>query len=134
LVNILILRLCNYDKSPDHVESAGKFTLIQTLNYFYKNWKGSKCKRNNAIIRHTHADTKIHKHTYRETYRHSTHPKEHGLLQTTHRSSICKRKKNTFSYTKYFEIKVRWVCLDCRPRFFLLLQVLYSIKKKFPLR
>jgi hypothetical protein len=27
LVNILILRLCNYDKSPDHVESAGKFTL-----------------------------------------------------------------------------------------------------------
>jgi hypothetical protein len=28
LVNILILRLCNYDKSPDHVESAGKFTLI----------------------------------------------------------------------------------------------------------
>jgi hypothetical protein len=28
LVNILVLRLCNYDKSPDHVESAGKFTLI----------------------------------------------------------------------------------------------------------
>jgi hypothetical protein len=28
LVNILILRLCNYDKSPDHIESAGKFTLI----------------------------------------------------------------------------------------------------------
>jgi hypothetical protein len=27
LVNILILRLCNYDKSPDHVESADKFTL-----------------------------------------------------------------------------------------------------------
>jgi hypothetical protein len=27
LVNLLILRLCNYDKSPDHVESAGKFTL-----------------------------------------------------------------------------------------------------------
>jgi hypothetical protein len=27
LINILILRLCNYDKSPDHVESAGKFTL-----------------------------------------------------------------------------------------------------------
>jgi hypothetical protein len=27
LVNIVILRLCNYDKSPDHVESAGKFTL-----------------------------------------------------------------------------------------------------------
>jgi hypothetical protein len=27
LVNILILRLCNYDKSPDHVVSAGKFTL-----------------------------------------------------------------------------------------------------------
>jgi hypothetical protein len=27
LVNILILRLCNYDKSPDHVELAGKFTL-----------------------------------------------------------------------------------------------------------
>jgi hypothetical protein len=27
LVNILILRLCIYDKSPDHVESAGKFTL-----------------------------------------------------------------------------------------------------------
>jgi hypothetical protein len=30
LVNILILRLCNYDKSPDHVESAGKFTLNET--------------------------------------------------------------------------------------------------------
>jgi hypothetical protein len=30
LVNILILRLCNYDKSPDHVESAGKFTLKYT--------------------------------------------------------------------------------------------------------
>jgi hypothetical protein len=28
LVNILILRLCNYDKSPDHVELAGKFTLM----------------------------------------------------------------------------------------------------------
>jgi hypothetical protein len=32
LVNILILRLCNYDKSPDHVESAGKFTLINISN------------------------------------------------------------------------------------------------------
>jgi hypothetical protein len=37
LVNILILRLCNYEKSPDHVESAGKFTLndqpeIQTMS------------------------------------------------------------------------------------------------------
>jgi hypothetical protein len=31
LVNILILRLCNYDKSPDHVESAGKFTLSVVL-------------------------------------------------------------------------------------------------------
>jgi hypothetical protein len=31
LVNILILRLCNYDKSPDHVESAGKFTLKDAL-------------------------------------------------------------------------------------------------------
>jgi hypothetical protein len=31
LVNILILRLCNYDKTPDHVESAGKFTLIHLL-------------------------------------------------------------------------------------------------------
>jgi hypothetical protein len=30
LVNILILRLCNYDKSPDHVESAGKFTLTES--------------------------------------------------------------------------------------------------------
>jgi hypothetical protein len=27
LVNILILRLCNYDKSPDHDESAGNITL-----------------------------------------------------------------------------------------------------------
>jgi hypothetical protein len=33
LVNILILRLCNYDKSPDHVESAGKFTL--STSYIY---------------------------------------------------------------------------------------------------
>jgi hypothetical protein len=31
LVNILILRLCNYDKSPDHAESAGKFTLTKNM-------------------------------------------------------------------------------------------------------
>jgi hypothetical protein len=33
LVNILILRLCNYDKSPDHVESAGTFTLSNGTNH-----------------------------------------------------------------------------------------------------
>jgi hypothetical protein len=33
LVNILILRLCNYDKSPDHVESAGKFTLSKKCKH-----------------------------------------------------------------------------------------------------
>jgi DNA-dependent RNA polymerase auxiliary subunit epsilon len=37
LVNILILRLCNYDKSPDHVESAGKFTLRETKSVQYIN-------------------------------------------------------------------------------------------------
>jgi hypothetical protein len=34
LVNILILRLFNYDKSPDHVESAGKFNLKPDVNFF----------------------------------------------------------------------------------------------------
>jgi hypothetical protein len=32
LVNFLILRLCNYDKSPDHVESAGKVTLKEQIS------------------------------------------------------------------------------------------------------
>jgi hypothetical protein len=32
LVNILIFRLCNYDKSPDHVESAGKIILKVSYN------------------------------------------------------------------------------------------------------
>jgi hypothetical protein len=43
LVNILVLRLCNYDKSPDHVESAGKFTLRKLAS----NLKGKSVFENN---------------------------------------------------------------------------------------
>jgi hypothetical protein len=41
----LILRLCNYDKSPDHVESAGKITLIALLfciSYYYRERGGNQ--------------------------------------------------------------------------------------------
>jgi hypothetical protein len=32
-----MIRLCNYDKSPNHVESAGKFTLNEVYNFAKKN-------------------------------------------------------------------------------------------------
>jgi hypothetical protein len=38
LVNFLILRLCNFDKSPDHVES-GYITLKEVLKKKYKSIK-----------------------------------------------------------------------------------------------
>jgi hypothetical protein len=45
LVNILILRLCNYDKSPGHVESTGKFTLSHARTQWW-----SPCECDNAVI------------------------------------------------------------------------------------
>jgi hypothetical protein len=56
LVNILILRLCNYDKSPDHVESAGKFTLtkmaFKTHQYYAIYLFVSAVKSNSGSARH----------------------------------------------------------------------------------
>jgi hypothetical protein len=45
LVNILILRLCNYDKSPDHVELAGKFTLNGNLSFAAQWWDKNNTKK-----------------------------------------------------------------------------------------